>query len=387
MTCSDIVAILPAYNPGTALLRLVAALRGRLPLLIVNDGSEDAAVFERLPAGEGVTVLTHAANQGKGAALKTAFRHVVEHYPDAAGVITVDADGQHLPADVLTVASRLRERISSAPAPVFGVRRFDGAVPLRNRLGNLLTRAVVRVLLGVRLADTQTGLRGIPAPLLPALLAIPFSRYEFETEMLRTIKAARLDVEEVPIRTVYFEANRGSHFHPLLDSMRIYWVLFRHVLAGASAVAIDFGVYLAALALSGDVLASICLGRLFSLLVNFSLVKHFVFRSRRRGRRQFLLYLLQVALMAFVAAQLVEALWSVGGIVPAVSKLPVDLLLYPLNFVVQKWVIFRTPKHRPRCSLSGNGARDGKQREAGTPSAWSTTRVFTDHYFHLILQL
>ena len=346
MTRSDIVAILPAYNPGAALLRLVDALRGRLPLLIVNDGSEDAAVFERLPAGAGVTVLTHAANRGKGAALKTAFRHVIEHYPEAAGVVTVDADGQHLPADVLTVAGRLRESLSSTPALVFGVRRFDGAVPWRNRLGNLFTRAVVRVLLGVRLADTQTGLRGIPAQLLPALLAIPFERYEFETEMLRTIKAARLGVEEIPIRTVYFEANQGSHFHPLLDSMRIYWVLFRHVLAGASAVAIDFGVYLAALALSGEVLASVCLGRLCSLLVNFTLVKHFVFRSQRQGRRQFLLYLLQVAVMAFVAAQLVEALGSAAGIAPAVSKLPVDVLLYPLNFVVQKWVIFRTPTNR-----------------------------------------
>ena len=233
MASPDIVAVVPAYNPDEALLRLVEALRGRLSLLVVDDGSEDASVFERLPEGEGVTVLTHAANRGKGAALKTAFRHVVEHRPDAAGVVTVDADGQHLPADALKVAACLGERIS-AGSVVFGVRRFDGAVPPRNRYGNLLARVAVRALLGVRLSDTQTGLRGIPARLLPALLDIPFDRYEFETEMLRTIGEARLGIEEVPIRTVYFEADRGSHFRPLLDSMRICRVLLRHAPARAS---------------------------------------------------------------------------------------------------------------------------------------------------------
>ena len=236
MTCPDLVAVVPAYNPGEALPWLVDALRGRLSLVVVvDDGSEDASVFERFSKHKGVTVLTHAANRGKGAALKTAFRHVVEHRPGAAGVVTVDADGQHLPEDALKVAARLGERIpagSAVPAVpagsvVFGVRRFDGAVPLRNRLGNRLARVAVRALLGVRLSDTQTGLRGVPAGLLPALLDLPFDRYEFETEMLRAIGEARLEVEEVPIRTIYFEAGRGSHFRPLRDSMRICRVLLR----------------------------------------------------------------------------------------------------------------------------------------------------------------
>ena len=238
MTRPDLVAVVPAYNPGEALPWLVDALRGRLSLVVVDDGSEDASVFERLSRHKGITVLTHAANRGKGAALKTAFRHVVEHRPGAAGVVTVDADGQHLPEEALKVAARLSERISPSPvvfpgpvvsagSVVFGVRRFDGAVPLRSRLGNQLARVAVRALLGVRLADTQTGLRGIPAGLLPALLDLPFDRYEFETEMLRVIGEARLEVEEVPIRTIYFEAGRGSHFRPLRDSMRICRVLLR----------------------------------------------------------------------------------------------------------------------------------------------------------------
>jgi len=344
MIYPDIVAVIPAYNPEETLIGLVGHLHGYLPVVLVNDGSESPAVFERLPKGQGLTVLVHDANRGKGAALKTAFQYVLERHPGAAGVVTLDSDGQHLPDDALKIARRLHERRTSL---IFGVRRFEGGVPLRSRFGNRLTRRLVRVLLGIRLSDTQTGLRGIPRELLPVILKISFDRYELETEMLRTLKNSGLAFEEVPIRTVYLEGNRSSHFRPLLDSMRIYWVLFRHVLAGISAAVVDFGVYLTALAVSGHILSSVCLGRLASLLVNFSLVKIFAFRSRKRAARELLLYLLQVAVMIFVATSLVNLAQSVLGIAPSVSKIPVDLLLYPVNFLVQKFWIFRSSPTLP----------------------------------------
>ena len=150
---ADVVAVIPAYEPDEELPRLVDALREDMPLIVVNDGSRDALVFECLPAD--VTVLAHERNRGKGAALKTAFRYALGHYPDIVGVVTVDADGQHLPEDALKVAGRLRERSS---AMVFGVRHFGKDVPLRNRLGNVLTRSVLDVFLNIRLSDTQNGI-------------------------------------------------------------------------------------------------------------------------------------------------------------------------------------------------------------------------------------
>ncbi len=341
MTCSDIVGVIPAYNPDETLFRLVQALRRHFPLIVVNDGSNDGTIFERLLASEGVTVLSHASNRGKGAALKTAFRHVLDHYPGSVGIVTLDADGQHLPSDGLQVARRLCEKTTSL---IVGVRSFTGNVPLRSRLGNLLTRSVMRVFLNVRLSDTQTGLRGIPTAMLPALTNIPFDRYEFETEILCMVKKCGLAFDEVPIHTVYLDANQGSHFNPILDSLRIYWVLFRHMLAGITSVVVDFGVYLVALTLSGHILSSVYLGRLSSLLINFLLVKHFTFRSRSRGAHEFLLYLLQVISMAFVTAYLVHMAHSVFGIAPAISKIPVDILLYPINFLIQRFVIFH-PEH------------------------------------------
>ena len=223
VTFSDVIGVIPAYNPDDALLRLVEALRGELPLIVVDDGSQTARLFEHLPPE--VAVLTHPTNRGKGAALKTAFRHVLAHHPNAVGVVTVDADGQHLPDDALKVVRRLRQCPS---ALIFGVRRFTRDVPLRNRLGNLITRFAVGVVLNIRLSDTQTGLRGIPCEFLATLLRTPYNGYEFEAAMLRSAKALGMACEEVSIRTVYLEGPaKRSYFSPILDSMRVYWTLFR----------------------------------------------------------------------------------------------------------------------------------------------------------------
>lgn len=349
MTHPDVLGVIPAYNPDETLLRLVRELRVHFPLVVVNDGSDSDLQFEKLVATEGVTLLVHDANRGKGAALKTAFRHALDKHPNGIGVLTLDADGQHRPRDVLRVAEHLRERPESL---VLGVRGFTGGIPWRSRVGNLLTQWIMRIFIGIRISDTQTGLRGIPTSALPALLEIPFNRYEFETEMLCAMKESDFAFEEVPIETIYLNANQGSHFRPVLDSLRVYWVLLRHMLAGVASVAVDYAVYLVTLALSGHILSSVYAGRLSSLLINFLLVKHFAFRSRSRGARQFLLYLMQVLGMAFVTAYVVRMADSLLGIAPAYSKIPVDILMYPINFTIQRILIFRAagrtspPGHR-----------------------------------------
>lgn len=228
MAHADVLVVIPAYEPDDELPRLVEALHRKAPLIVVNDGSTDARVFDRLPSD--VTVLAHERNQGKGAALKTAFRYALAHYPDLVGVVTVDADGQHLPEDALKVARCIRERPS---AMTFGARRFGREVPLRNRLGNVLTKYAMDAFLNIRLSDTQTGLRGIPKELLTAALELPFNRYEFEAAMILRARNLGIAFEEVAIRTVYSRsAAKRSHFLPIVDSMRIYTVLLRHVLAG-----------------------------------------------------------------------------------------------------------------------------------------------------------
>lgn len=217
---SSIVVIIPAYEPESALLTLVNALRERFEhIVVVDDGSTRAgSVFSAVAAVEGVALLVHPVNRGKGAALKTAFAEVLRRFPDAAGVVTVDADGQHLPDDVAAIAA------ATAADPdriTLGVRSFDGDVPFRSRLGNTWTRWFFFLLTGTMIRDTQTGLRGIPAKFLRALCDMPGDRYEYEARMLVAAAHMKKKPLQIGIKTVYIEDNRSSHFNPVKDSLRI----------------------------------------------------------------------------------------------------------------------------------------------------------------------
>jgi len=181
---SPVPAIVPAYEADEHLLVLLRALSGekRLsPIIVVNDGSGPASmpVFADVHAIKGVVLLKHPRNLGKGAALKTAFRYCLAHFPDCIGVVTADCDGQHAPEDILATGKALE---THPDCLVLGTRNFAASdIPARSRLGNRISRMAFR-LAGVRVSDTQTGLRGIPRGLLPSLLEIPYDRYEFETD-------------------------------------------------------------------------------------------------------------------------------------------------------------------------------------------------------------
>jgi glycosyltransferase involved in cell wall biosynthesis len=222
--------IIPAFEPDAGLPTIVSAVAASLPrvVVVVDDGSSAASAvhFQGLLGLERVVVLRHGSNRGKGEAIKTGLRHVLEHCPDAVGAVTMDADGQHTLEDVLKVGTLLlRER----HALVLGERAFGGKVPVLSRLGNVLTKAIFNRATGMHLSDTQTGLRGIPLELVPAILRIGSSRYEFELDMLLLCRERGFPVVCVEIRTVYIDNNRSSHFRPVRDSVRIYARLLGHV--------------------------------------------------------------------------------------------------------------------------------------------------------------
>jgi glycosyltransferase involved in cell wall biosynthesis len=225
---SLIAALIPAYQPGPVLIEAVKTLAasGFTAIVLIDDGSgpDYRWIFDRVAPLERVRVIRHAVNLGKGAALKTGINYVLVEYPEVAGIVTADADGQHDPADVSSVARRFA---ANPAALVLGTREFAGQSPLRSRLGNTITRGTMRLVVGQRLSDTQTGLRAIPRGLLERMLSVPASGYEFELEMLIAAKHLGVQVIEQPIRTIYEPGNPTSHFQPLRDSMRIYFVLLR----------------------------------------------------------------------------------------------------------------------------------------------------------------
>ena len=256
--------LIPALQPGEGMLGVVAALAedSRVRhVWVVDDGSgpEFEDRFRRTEEiSPKVRMLRHEMNLGKGVALRTGINAFqTDHLPGEV-LVTADADGQHLPEDILNVATHA---LKHPQALVLGVRAFGEGTPLRSQFGNSLTKLVFRLLTGISLRDTQTGLRAVPPVLMPKLMRLDSRRYQFELEMLLTAFASRTPMETVPIQTVYLDHNAASHFNPMVDSVRIYWVFVRFLLFYLLPWLVDLAVFLAALSQGVPLGVALLLGK------------------------------------------------------------------------------------------------------------------------------
>jgi glycosyltransferase involved in cell wall biosynthesis len=200
-----ILALIPAYREGPRIAPVVASAREHLPVVVIDDGSDDdtAAVADVA----GATVLRQVPNAGKGAALRAGFRHALDG--GAAAVITLDADGQHDPAQI---PAFLAAFAASRPELIIGQRDLSRMPPVR-RLSNTLGGAVLALALGRSVPDNQSGYRLIGRTLMRALLDSDESGFEFEVEMIARCIALGLPMSSVPIRTIYDGA--PSHIRPV----------------------------------------------------------------------------------------------------------------------------------------------------------------------------
>jgi putative flippase GtrA len=285
--------------------------------------------------------LRHAENYGKGAALKTGIAHVLNQFPQCAGVVTADADGQHHPEDIANVAAGL----SAEPAAlVLGARAFGNDVPLRSRFGNLLTRRLLGWISGQRLTDTQTGLRAIPRALFDPILQLPSRGYEFELEMLLTCKEHGVPISERKIRTIYIDNNRSSSFRPVRDSLRIYFVLFRYTIVSLLTALLDNAVFWAATGFGAGIGLAQILARCASVVFQYGAVRNAVFRSNVGHRHSLPRYLCLVAGSGAAAYLLISVLHLRYGVGVMRAKIAVESGLFFINFLIQRSIVFATRK-------------------------------------------
>lgn len=229
MIYQDLVIVIPAFEPDHRMLELLRDIRLRedkpFEIVLVDDGSgpDYKALFDEAKEKYACHLLTHSENKGKGRALKTAISYIIEHLPQAKGIVTIDSDGQHTYEDTLKC---LDEFLKYPESLVLGVRKFENSVPLRSKFGNLLTRDVLDAFTGMKVSDTQTGLRVLPASWLERMLGVEGERYEFEMNMLLAAKEDGIPIREVGIATIYLDENQSSHFDVIRDSLRIYKVFF-----------------------------------------------------------------------------------------------------------------------------------------------------------------
>lgn len=333
--------LIPAYEPDQRLLDLIRRLKAMTDseIIVVDDGSGERfrEIFEGVKAA-GCTVLTHMVNLGKGCALKTGFRYIRERGA-AQAVVCADSDGQHAPKDILAVGQAVE---AGQAAMVLGSRRFTGKVPLRSQFGNRLTSKIYDLTTGISIGDTQTGLRGYPAEMLDWLCRVPGERFEYEMNLLMQAPVEGHRIEEVPIETIYLDHNKSSHFHPLLDSIKVYLPILKFCASSLTAGLVDFVLVLLLQFLTGSLLASVIGARVGSSAVNYSMNRRFVFAKTGKkvvSRSLGSYYTLAVVILGLNYGLLWLMHVGLGvNLVPA--KLATELLLFAVSYWCQKRLVY-----------------------------------------------
>lgn len=346
-----VTIVLPSLNPDEKLNKVVDGLlsAGFEDIVLVNDGSDEAHLepFRQAAAHKEVTLLTHEVNKGKGRALKTAFSYLVDNRKQTAGVITVDGDNQHTVKDIRACAEKMLECKDKV---ILGCRDFtQDNVPWKSRVGNVSTSLVFRLFCGIKISDTQTGLRAIPYQYLPLMCEVEGERFEYETQMLFAIKKNHIGMEEVKIETVYLEDNASTHFDPIKDSLKIYKIIFKFMISSGTSFLIDYGIYsLLVFLIGGNFSRGLRLfiatfaARAVSSICNYTMNKKAVFKSKASVSRSLIRYYILCVFQTAASYGLVFLLSSLcraGSFLEIVLKLAVDIVLFMISFQIQhRWV-------------------------------------------------
>lgn len=357
------VILIPSLEPDERLPAYIQKLSesGFGHIVIVDDGSSEAyqPIFKEVEGVDRAVVLHHDVNHGKGVALKTGYKYILDNLPDVAGVITADADGQHTVPDCI----RLAEEIGKGEKALYlGSRDFSlENIPPKSRSGNKITSVVFKLLYGQYLPDTQTGLRAFRREELPFMINVEGERFEYEMKVLIACSRAGIPMIPVTIETIYENENKGTHFHPIKDSWKIYKVILGSFFKFMGASIISFladhllfnlfsgwlfpllGIHLNVSLPLGIHLDNTSLAnytaRLFSAILNFRLNKDMVFKvrgSKGAGWR----YALVAVGIVILSTLGIKGLGKLG-MAPWLAKVIVDTLLYFVSYRVQQQWVFK----------------------------------------------
>lgn len=215
------VVLIPAYNAERSVGGVVAEVKKVMDdVVVVDDGSVDRTGDAARDAG--AHVLVHEQNRGKGAALKTGFRYACEHGYD--GVITLDADGQHLPHEIPRF---LECRANTGADLIIGGRaHLFGQMLPRRRMANRFSAWSIAKASRTGVTDSQSGFRFYSARLLRGV-KLHTDGFDMESEVIVRAGCGGFQVVTTPIELGFVDGVSTSHYKPLMDTLRIAWTVFR----------------------------------------------------------------------------------------------------------------------------------------------------------------
>ena len=347
----NVVIVIPSYRPHKEIMNefIENLTKHFKEIVVVDDGSgiEYSDFFNKLEK-LGITVLKHNINLGKGRAIKTAFNYCLNTYKNIKGTVTADCDGQHSINDIIKCAEKLEKMPEKL---IIGTRNFDEKqVPLKSKFGNKLTKIMFSIFVGIKISDTQSGLRGFGIENMKKFLQIAGERYEYETNMLIECKQKEIDIEEVQIETVYIKNNELSHFNPLKDSIMIYKLFFKYIISSVSSFVVDillFSLFLKYMpelniGIITTIVISTILARIISSIYNFIINSKLVFKNKNKASliKYFILVIVQMLISAFIVSEIFD-MFNVNA---TLIKVVVDAIIFVINFIIQREFIFKNKK-------------------------------------------
>ena len=222
-----IVVCIPAYNPTRSLILLLEQLKEHpfLRIVIVNDGSNSKAseVLEQAKSFRNVELIHLKQNGGKGKAVKTALKYIMNNFPSIRGVLTCGADGQHYIEDIIKVATTSRIFLDGI---ILGMRDFDSEhLSVIQRIHSQAMAVLFKFLFKKRIVDFQSGLRFLPYHQLSWIKNSPGNSFRFDTNVLIEAIRRKVPIYELPIGKVRMSQSSFLQYdeviHPKLISEQL----------------------------------------------------------------------------------------------------------------------------------------------------------------------
>ena len=338
--------LIPIYEPDESSLVFLSKFKPEDfdSFLVIDDGSGErfAHIFKAIGETTPFQVIGYPENKGKGYALKYGFKLLLEKDPDLTTIITADGDGQHAYEDILRVRECAAE---NEDAIIMGNRAFEKKkVPLASQIGHAFASLSFRTVSKQKIPDVQTGLRAIPAPLFQLALDTPGNRYDYEHDfLLEAAKTSRIVV--IDIKAIYIDNNRGSHFHPVTDTIIIYKYVLLAFFAFLSSWAFDLGLFYVFSTLvfyqnlEAQVFLSSLLSRIASGSFHFLILFLFVFDERFGHGGKILKFGISFLIGLVLSSTLIYA-FAHTQIPLTLAKFIVDAAILVLNLVGTRIIVY-----------------------------------------------